>query len=155
MRLLCSLSVFQWSFRSNGARFWNPFFRIIFIRYLSSFFGHFQLPFALCSPVWALSESHALGEAASLEFNTFFWCCRLGSHDRPVPWPLTQLSFQPRWYNWGQMCQNKKTGCNGRIVTAFINAAQKYYVKMHLHISQQIKPNQSIFKNHVLPTCHC
>lgn len=111
------------------ARFSNPFFRIIFIRYLSSFFGHFQLHFALSSPVWALSESHTLGEAASLEFNTFFWCCRLGSHDRPVPWPLTQLSFQPWWYNWGEMCENTKTGCNGRIVTAFINAAKKYYTK--------------------------
>lgn len=35
------------------------------------------------------TESHALVKAASLEFNTFFRRCRLGSHDHAVPWPLT------------------------------------------------------------------
>lgn len=37
----------------------------------------------------SLTESHALVKAASLEFNTFFRRCRLGSHDHAVPWPLT------------------------------------------------------------------
>lgn len=59
---------------------------------------------SLCSPVFILSafaspalanlsshtESHALVKAASLEFNTFLWHGRLGSHDRVVPWPLTR-----------------------------------------------------------------
>lgn len=46
-----------------------------------------------------------------------------------------------------------KKGCNGRTVTVFINAAKKYYAKKHSRISQQMKPNQSIFKNYKLPTC--
>lgn len=34
-------------------------------------------------------ESHALVKAALLEFNTFLWHGRLGSHDHTVPWLLT------------------------------------------------------------------
>lgn len=44
---------------------------------------------AFASPALAnlssCTESHALVKAASLEFNTFLWHGRLGSHDHAVP----------------------------------------------------------------------
>lgn len=103
----------------------------------------------LSSPVWALTESHALVEAASLEFNTFFWCCRLGSHDRPVPSPLTQLSFQPCWYNCGEMCENTGKGLWQKNSNSFYqHYNQIIHKKKHFHIrpnrpknsNQRIKP---------------
>lgn len=85
----------QLSRRSNVASFpqpWHfyPLHSFLITCSLSS--GIFILS-AFASPAIAnLSshrESHALVEAASLEFNTFFCNSRLGSHDCAVPWPLT------------------------------------------------------------------
>lgn len=110
----------------------------------------------LSSPVWALTESHALVEAASLEFNTFFWCCRLGSHDRPVPSPLTQLSFQPCWYNCGEMCENTGKGLWQKNSNSFYQhynqiIHKKKNIFTYVPTAQKILINAS---NHKLPTFH-
>lgn len=61
----------------------------IFIHCIPPFDYLLSLLSAFASPALAnlssRTESHALVKAASLEFNTFLWHGRLGSHDRAVP----------------------------------------------------------------------
>lgn len=128
---------------------------VVFIHYPSSFFGHFQLHFALSSPVWAFSGSHALVEAATLEFNTFFCCCRLGSHDRPVLCCLRDYPFNLGDIIGAKCVKIQKKGCNRRIVRAFINATKNTMWKIiFIHFPTKQHLQQCIFKNHKLPTCH-
>lgn len=127
VRLLCSLSVFQLSFRSNGARFWNP------CRF-------YPLPFLLLWPFPALLCS-LLTSLSSLRVTSTCWSCNVRIQHillvlqtwftwSPCSLLLRRLSFQPWWYKLGRNV--RKYGCNRRMMS-FHQRYKEYYVKNHFH----------------------
>lgn len=79
-----------WHFYPLHSSFWSPALSRSLSLSLSGVFILSAVASAALTNLSSRTESHVLVKAASLEFNTFLWHGRLGSHDHAVPWPLTR-----------------------------------------------------------------